>query len=412
MAGIDYTASPAIPGHAKHIHLSLGRVRFDKALYYCAFFILTFNNLFAGINFGAGFRAAWDGIGNALGLAAIALLLFKLCFQEYTIRSLIFSVVFLLVGVAVRLRTGDSTFFFLCLLSLACSGIEVGKLARCLLASCCIVFSIALVSSAFGFASNVTIAGTRSVLGVRMSLGFAHPNVLGRILVAAGACIAIGHMDRRSTPAFLALLVLDLVAFVVADSRTAGLFLTVMAVLCLLRNDSPVIARVRWARICAWALVALAVISVVLMVFYSPSVAWMSRLDGLMSYRPDFWHGFYVAYGSKPFGSQLVSGLVLNVYGTDAQLDGAYATAFIQWGWIAASSVVLLTFAYLYRVKGQEANKAIIVLLAFLVVGLTENYALSPMYDVMLIGIGSVVNSSSTAVFFGLGETRGNLWKR
>jgi hypothetical protein len=389
-----------VAGQGPH-RRNIDTIKFEEVLFCGAYFLLTFNNLFSGVNLGSDILATWDQLGNALGLLAIGMLLLKLCFQRYTLRSMVFTMAFVLLGAIIRFRTGDSTFFFLCLLGVSSEGIDIRRLTKCLLVSCLSVVFLSLICLVLGLTSDHTIVDPRALLGVRFSLGFAHPNVLGKMLVTIGSCCALSNYDRRDFRAFWILVFLDAIALLIADSRTAVLFLTICALGCLLGDDSGALRKVNWAAFARWIYLFLLFATLGLMFVSRSSFGQISWLNQMMSYRPQFWSSYFRFYGIQPLGSKLLTGAVLNIYGSDAQLDGAFACELIQWGWLATVVVSMLVIMYTKRIEKMQAVRIGVVLLAFFIVGFTENYALSPMYNVILVGAGSLVNPSSVDVFLG-----------
>ena len=378
---------------------ALGAVRFDYFLFYGAFFLLAFNGMLSSINFDPGIQSTCEKAGDLIGALAILMLILKLCFQRYVLKTIVFPALFLLTGLFVKIRTGDSTFFFICLLGIASEGIELKKLAKCLFICCLVVMAFDLLCFAFGFAGNVVLNDQRALLGARFSLGFSHPNVLGRMLVVLGSCATIFSGERRSLRGFCFVAVLTVIALFVADSRTAVLFLLLCAALLLVDGGSSFLASINWAAVARWFYLAALLLVVFLMAFYS-KFPLLTQLNRILSYRLEFWNGSFNAYGIQLFGSELVPGRVLNMYGNDAQLDGAYACELIQWGALVTAFFCVLVFLFTVQIERGNSKKTAILLLGFFILGLTENYAFSPLYNVIIVGAASIFNPNSITPLF------------
>ena len=379
--------------------VSLKVNKFDLLLYYASFTLLSLTNIVGSVNFRNNIIPTWEIVKNIIGFFAIVFLLVKLLFQKYSLKSLCFMASFLLIGLMVRIRTGDSTFFFLCLLSVACVGIKIKTLAKCSLTSCIAAIFLSVFCVADGAASNVTIFDSRALLGVRYSLGFEHPNVFGKVLITAGAAISIIYSQKVSRKASMIITVFGVISLLVADSRTATFALFILAIICLIGESRFLNVR-KLAFATAVSYLLMIAFTLRIMIDYSPQSPICQFINSLFSYRPEFWHNFFSCYGSAPFGSELVSGNVLNIYGTDAQLDGSYAVMIIQYGAIASVAITVLILSYLRKISSSSIGKDVFIFFILLLVGFSEGYELSPIYNLFLIGIGYGVNSLSPGYFF------------
>ena len=88
------------------------------------------------------------------------------------------------------------------------------------------------------------------------------------------------------------------------------------------------------------------------------------------------------------------------MYGYDAQLDGAYACELIQWGALVTVFFSVLVILFTVRIEKGNSKKTAILLLGFFILGLSENYAFSPLYNVIIVGAASIFNPSSIGSLF------------
>lgn len=386
------------------IRSRLFKADLSTSLYYIGFCILCFINVMGDIAFPQQIRAFWDEIRDALGLVAVYCFVIKLMLQSYTLKSAFVTGMTLILGVFIRLLTGDSTFFFLCLMASCIDGVRLDGLAKILMINIAIAFLSGVVLSAASLTINQDIYDARSFFGRRFALGFSHPNVVGRLLVAFSGALVVSDKGKRGVFGMAALLAAFAISFLLADSRTGSI-----SILCLLlvycSDNCGWVQRLNWRKWCTCILCLGAVLTFAMMITFRASSELMNIINSAFSYRPEFWCAFYDHYGIEMFGNTLVSGEVLNMYGTDAQLDGAYAVSIIQYGLIATAVLFSLLEMLIDAASKVEGGYRLLAVLAiFLAIALMENYALSPVYNVLLAGIGCCIRPYSIAFFIGAGK--------
>lgn len=373
-------------------------------LFYIGFGILCFSNVVSDIAYVEPVKIAWESIRDVLGMAAICCFSLKFVFQVRELRNRVLSVLALILGIIIRVISGDSTFFFLCLMVLCVDDVRVSVLAKILMCSITTGFIVCLISNALSLTVCNDIYDTRSILGYRRALGFSHPNTLGKILVAYSGASVIAYGSRRSAAGVVILLLTLATALFVADSRTATVGIAGMTTIFLIGHSNR-FHRFNLKKIALVFLFGGLILTLTTMVFYNESSEFDTIVNTVLSYRPEFWHRFYEYYGVGLFGNALLSGTVLNIYGSDAQLDGAYSTALIQYGLLATLIIgYFVVILFLKTKQGRNNELPLSVLIVYLIIGLMENYALSPIYNFVLVGAGCYLNNNQSGQFFEIGS--------
>ena len=225
------------------------------------------------------------------------------------------------------------------------------------------------------------------MLGSRFSLGFTHPNRLGRVLLGIAVSLVLSRIDlSRISIAVIELFIL-IVAFAVADSRT-----TVMALIAVYLGERLVERKgikisKKGAMTVVCVLVAILMLGTLLISFlYVPEKTIFSLLDKVLSHRLEFWNAFLSKTGISIFGINVDEFQVVAASGAVAVLDGAYATALFRYGVIASVLFVMLfTGAASKLVSGDGCTVGLVVLIMFIMISLTESYAFSPFSNFLLI---------------------------
>lgn len=369
--------------------ISLQTHKNRNSVYYSVFFILTVINVLGTVNIGNKMMDILNTVSTVVGLASAMILV--IISGEKIMRSgcgdAILPTILLLAGIAVKVNSGDSTLLYISLLVAANEGISVRGLARVTLFALliCLLFSVAML--AMGLIDDVVICDGRSLLGSRFSLGFTHPNRLGRVLLGIAVSLVLSRIDlSRITIAVIELLIL-IVAFAVADSRT-----TVMALIAVYLGERLVekggikISK-KGAMTVVCVLVAILMLGTLLISFlYVPENTFFSLLDKVLSHRLEFWSAFLSETGISLFGINVDEFQVVTASGVVAVLDGAYATALFRYGVIASVLfVILFTGAARKLVSGDGSTAGLVVLIVFIMISLTESYAFSPFSNFLLI---------------------------
>lgn len=384
------------------IDVSMGAVCF-----YSSFALLCFTNVVGGLNFNETFSPLWEGFRDVLGAVAVSMLLLKYILQPYSIHSALCSLILVALGVVVAAVAGDSTLFFLFTMACAIDDVRLTVLARILFATCVLSLLLSLILTGTSLLIDKSILDSRAPMGIRYALGFVHPNVAGKILVSTGVAYCLGF-KRRTKHGILVILLLIGMGYFFVNSRTT-VFALVGCLITLMVDDGAYSLGNRWVKLVGPIAVLLPILCTCLMVNYSSDAPLMRTLNVVLSYRPEFWHAYYSAYGISPFGARLLQRFVLNKYGADAQLDGAYVTSLIQYGLIGSSMLIVTIIATLRQArKGHIAPHYLILCIFLLLVGLTENYVVSPFFNPMLLCIGCIVRPISFDSFLPSRATYGS----
>lgn len=370
------------------------------ATWYIGFFILCFINCFGDIAFVDSLRVTWELVRDVLGSCALACLIIKIIVQRSNPRALILGGLLIATGLIVRFNSGDSTVLFIGLIALSSDGIRLEAASKILIFNICLTIAISILLKTLSLTKDTDIIDLRAILGIRFSAGLVHPNVLGKLIVSLSASYLLVTKKRNLMGA--ALLVMSLlVAYFLANSRTASAAVLALLIIYLLRRSRWFISP-KW-RLAFGLLLSIGFVgSMLLMVFYNSANEAMAILNALLSHRPEFWSSFFNYYGANLFGSRLMSGAVLNMNGLDAQLDGSYAVTIIQYGLVSAAIVYIYLIRFAMTTEASyESCCFLSVSCVFLLVGLMESYAFSSIYNITLIAIGCFIRGVSLSSLYG-----------
>lgn len=388
------------------IPASSSYIKLDIAFFYIALAVFLFANYFGSLSFSQEFSAAWERFRDFLGIIVIVFLTLKILIQSTPINTLLFLLIGSFICALIGLNSGDTSLLFLILFICAGKDVNLRGIAKTVLTVSAIVFLLDIVLLHFSIASLININDSRSLFGFRTSLGFSHPNTFGRQLMVIGFAVAILWGTQKRGLTTLCLLGLSILTFALADSRTSllGIFLTI-GIIWLKEPQSPY-DRNRLFLLVEILVLLLFCFSIYVMVFYNPESPFFNWLNKLTSYRAEFWHGYYSYYSLSLFGCKIDPGVVRNIYGGSAQLDGSYPTMLLEFGLVPTLIFMCLIIALFEKAK-KSTGSIIGVLLLFtaLLIGLFENSAFSLSFNFLLLELSCIVLHTDLASF--VGENRG-----
>ncbi|MBQ9069294.1 MAG: hypothetical protein IJ131_09620, partial [Eggerthellaceae bacterium] len=221
----------------------------------------------------------------------------------------------------------------------------------------------------------------------RSSYGYSHPNLLGEVLLTIACAFAVLRFPRFGVVDFLVFLAAGLAAALLGWSRTATACIVFAG---LLAAAAPFLAANRRRRTLAAgaalaAFCALGALSLFMMVFYDPDVAWMKALDSALSTRFSLAHEFYEVYKPTLFGREIMYVKTEEVL--QAAPDNAYVRTLVKQGivpFVALGALMVATFAFAVRRSIYDA--CVFGLLVYAVVAVMEMYATNFTLNYFLVG--------------------------
>lgn len=366
------------------------KVNTADSCYYAAFTMYCFFHLMERTNYVYMFGVAMDSIGKIANALMLILLLVRFFSIRFTTDALVCSGIVFLVSLITLGVTKSWIPLSICLFIIAGNGIDIRRLTKIVLVVTVLVFLIVasgLISGSINSIDSIRPGETK----VRHSLGFNQVNALGAVL--ARICTCVVYLRWNKSPLLSVLLTVTSVVFleVVANSRTAELYLLVLIcfqVYCYIRRQSFTSASK--SRICLYLVIGSFLLTVILLFVFSPSNAMLMAFSESLSNRIySMWY-LFKQYSIHPFGNgSLLLGATVWTGSSYAMLtiDNAWALWLINYGFIP-TSFLLIGLILLFRraPEGCFDDGSLIVLALYIALfGFCESTALAVDYNPFLV---------------------------
>lgn len=255
----------------------------------------------------------------------------------------------LVVGSCVLASTfisGSWNILLLLLFLIAGREVDLRKIAICVLCTNVAVIFLTVICANNGIIKKTTfIAGNG--MPERQAFGFTHPNLFGLAVVTACCAYAVLQYRKFGWKDLLIYGVAFYACYELAYSRTSAISILLIVFLSLFVTIDK---HGRWDKLIlvlgSLAFLGLSQFSIWLMVYFKPSISWMSNLNSMMTGRLDLMHHYFETYGVHMFGFDF-SKMQENYRGYyDTFIcDNAFAHVVLESGIVVAA---LLFLAYEY----------------------------------------------------------------
>ena len=255
----------------------------------------------------------------------------------------------LVVGSCVLASTfisGSWNILLLLLFLIAGREVDLRKIAICVLCTNVAVIFLTVICANNGIIKKTTfIAGNG--MPERQAFGFTHPNLFGLAVVTACCAYAVLQYRKFGWKDLLIYGVAFYACYELAYSRTSAISILLIVFLSLFVTIDK---HGRWDKLIlvlgSLAFLGLSLFSIWLMVYFKPSISWMSNLNSMTTGRLDLMHHYFETYGVHMFGFDF-SKMQENYRGYyDTFIcDNAFAHVVLESGIVVAA---LLFLAYEY----------------------------------------------------------------
>ena len=346
----------------------------------------------------------YSTLANIFNVTIILLLLYKIISQKYSLREIIYIVLFGLIVLLSYLFSGYVYLIWLYLFVISAQNVSFKKIA--VQTIWVIIFSIILIMliSYLGLIEVVIITDyEREFLWSGNSTiylgGFHHQNYLGGLLFITYCCYIFLRYDNFSWKDLITFAVFFYLCFFRISSRTAAIeiaFLTLLVIVFKLFNLSNNDKRKQfWAKFCTYGLMIFSIIfSIFLSINYNSNNRVYSFINSLLSTRISSAHNLYVQYGFSIFGQNinLVSTIQAKEEGTSSIiLDNAYMHMLLHFG-IFVTAIILIGYFVAVKYAFENGTYSIAILIATIFIyGISENLffniSMNPFLILLSVGI-------------------------
>ena len=307
---------------------------------YCAFNLLKFTSFQ---------ELSWMNIGLLYLLIRIVSTLVlgvRILVQRFQAKQYVLCLVVGSCVLASTFISGSWNILLLLLFLIAGREVDLRKIAICVLCTNVAVIFLTVICANNGIIKKTTfIAGNG--MPERQAFGFTHPNLFGLAVVTACCAYAVLQYRKFGWKDLLIYGVAFYACYELAYSRTSAISILLIVFLSLFVTIDK---HGRWDKLIlvlgSLAFLGLSLFSIWLMVYFKPSISWMSNLNSMMTGRLDLMHHYFETYGVHMFGFDF-SKMQENYRGYyDTFIcDNAFAHVVLESGIVVAA---LLFLAYEY----------------------------------------------------------------
>ncbi len=290
-----------------------------------------------------------------------------------------FMVALLIVALIVQYIVGDEQVLDIVLLVIGAKNVPWKEIAYCYLCIAIIVQIVAYFSVNAGVVSNMTYESDR---GLRKSFGIIYPtDFMAHILFIE--FVYVSFRDKRLT--FVEIIIMELIGYMVYQQTGARNDFICVSLLCLLlcvikslRLNNIFISKFNWIKIFGMGMLVVAVMCIVVPVFYDGSKQFWIKLDSIISNRVSLSYQAIAKYAVTPFGSKIQEGS--SSLGYYFFIDSSYIRIGIRYGWIFLSMIIYIYMLCFNKIVDYDKDYMIIVMLVMLIFGITEHHLIEIAY--------------------------------
>ncbi|TCE11012.1 polysaccharide polymerase [Bifidobacterium longum subsp. longum] len=315
-------------------------------IYYVLFTIYCALNLLKFTSFQ---ELSWMNIGLLyllIRIVSILVLGVRILVQRFQAKQYVLCLVVGSCVLASTFISGSWNILLLLLFLIAGREVDLRKIAICVLCTNVAVIFLTVICANNGIIKKTTfIAGNG--MPERQAFGFTHPNLFGLAVVTACCAYAVLQYRKFGWKDLLIYGVAFYACYELAYSRTSAISILLIVFLSLFVTIDK---HGRWDKLIlvlgSLAFLGLSLFSIWLMVYFKPSISWMSNLNSMMTGRLDLMHHYFETYGVHMFGFDF-SKMQENYRGYyDTFIcDNAFAHVVLESGIVVAA---LLFLAYEY----------------------------------------------------------------
>ena len=377
------------------------RCKLAEALYYFAFLLCAISRSISKINIEAILGISIGVVADAMQVVVVFCLVAKLFMQKYSEEQflvlIICTIIFCIPSAITRTWIIIIGFLFV----VCGQGIHLRALAKIAFAVYFLTFLLTIIAYNMGLVESVAAFRENSTV-VRQSFGFAHPNSFGFMLFQ----ICLAYSTFRF-PTFKAIdLAVYLIAIVlsiqIADAQASAIA-TALA-LCMFATSELVSQRCKLRRtLLGLALIfyiAITVLTLFFMLFFSPSNGIHAAIDSLVHHRIAFGHSLNETYGLAAMGTNVP--YEMRTLDQGFLIDNAFMRLCILIGVIPTAVYSIAGYFVFYEAYKQAHWSPIIIgYFLYFVYGISEHFMIDFSSNFYMLALSALLFSQPLSCYKG-----------
>lgn len=348
-------------------------------IFYVAYFFIIISDMFSQIKVISDYLNYFDYI--ALFLLIVVFIIQN---KNYHTKSLIYSVMLLIIGIITFIYSKDKTILKLIMLLITFKEIDFDKFIKtdCFLKIGLLLFVV--LAFFLGFTNNILVY-REGIL--RNAFGFSHPNKIGLYLMMISLESYYIMRNKKIIIPFILSIIISSVIFLFIDSRTTLLIIILNIIfICLNKIFKNKILEKKIIEIVVKNLfLILTIITLILAHKFSFNNSFLVKLNQLLSYRISYNHYFLTNYGINIFGNFVETSKYLI-------LDSSYLNIILRFGYIL---FFCLYFLFYKSFKDMYKKKNYILLIIFVLLlfyGFSESFLYKVSTNAFLLYFSRFIN--------------------
>lgn len=391
---------------------SWSEITVDSACYYIAFSLYVFSDVLLQTNF----RELFGSINTLCGAFKITALVFlglKYLLQHGDAWNYFISITILLIGFITYKVSGEQRLLWICLFMICSNKVNITTLAKISVVIVSFIVTITVLSATFGLVGSYD-AFDAANRGVRLSLGFNHPNRLGLYCFQICLAVCIIKFDRNIIIPLL--FCITGLVFDLLTSKTQSVTLGYALLATMLIANHVKIPRkiiiIGGIVIAACALV----VSIGCMIAYNPASQVWIDLNTITHRRIGLMHQSYMQQSISMFGNDYSGGEIVGYAHHNGRaytfwVDNAYAHSLLKYGYVGFILTIIFCWIIFFgALKGfYDCNVAVIGLIVYLALGILEWFAIDVQSNYFLLAAGPLLLSSPASYIKNMRSYGGNV---
>lgn len=362
--------------------------RSDCYNYNNIFYITFFSILSFGKGLGLDFN---DKMFLLLGVIASIFLVFQVVLYKYTWVD-IFKILFWIgFSIIILANAGKTTVFISIITIILAKNINYNKLMKCIFITRLISFVIVVTLSIIGIIDNdvYTKIDEKGIEILRYSLGFSHPNITFlNFFILVTLYVYLKNKNIKLVN-YLVIIISAIVLYKITYSRTGLISIFIVIFFSVLFNRISFDKNKIFKNIIIFIPSIAGVGSLCISYFYNSSNKVMSFINEILTGRLELGHRFLMNYKINLFGQEIIESS--NLDGAYLRIDNGYISLILVYGLISFLLFLCIQTLLLKRLFNEKRYYDILLIVVFLIYGISENYIYNIFVNISLIFINDIL---------------------
>ncbi|AYE33883.1 hypothetical protein [Clostridium septicum] len=320
-----------------------------------------------------------------IGLFSGVFLLTHVLSQGYTRRELVIIFIFVTLGIVTLIFSKKITVLITIIAIVFAKNIPLNRLIEVVFKFKILTFIVTIILSLLGIIENnksFRFMENGDVI-TRYSLGFPHANVTYLNFFIIVLLYLYIYYDKVKLRNYVVILFLSMLLYKITDSRTGIISVIISLIIPIVLKNKKIIKNAITRKIIIFLPVICGGFSVFSGIYYSSGNLVLQKINQALTGRIELASKFLSLYKIKPFGQVIIEGSNLN--GSYLRIDNGYISLLLAYGIVSFIVFIILETKLLKKYMLDERYREILLIVSFLIYGITEVYIYNIFVNISLI---------------------------